>query len=145
MTKRLIATVLAASLAMTSVAVTPARAADSGEIGRFLLGAGALFIIGSALANRDKRNYDRDDYVTRRYEEPRRKYKPRRKVVPSACLRVNRFDNGPRRYFGRHCLSKRMRYVERLPRACYTTIWTDRGARGVYAARCLRNHGWVRS
>lgn len=149
MSKRLIATVLATALALTSVATTPARAADNGEIGRFLLGAGTLFIIGSALSRHNKRSYetnryyDSDRYVTRRYEEPRHKIKPRRKVVPSACLRVNQWNNGPRRYFGRHCLNKNMRHAHRLPGACQTTIWTHRGQRTVYAARCLRRNGWV--
>ncbi|MDJ0630650.1 MAG: hypothetical protein QNJ44_20510 [Rhodobacter sp.] len=149
MTKRLIATVLAASLALTSVAATPARAADSGEIGRFLLGAGALFIIGSAIANNDRRHkynnrsYDSDRYVTRRHVDPRPRVKPRRKVVPSACLRVNRWNNGPRRFFGHRCLSRNMRHVGRLPIACHRKIWTNRGQRSVYHARCLRNHGWV--
>ncbi len=143
MTHRLIATVLAASLALTSAAATPARAADSGEIGRFLLGAGTLFIIGSAIANRDRRYRDNDRVVTRRHVDPIHRVKPRRKVVPSACLRFNRWDNGPRRFFGSRCLSRNMHRAGRLPGACYTTIWTNRGTRGVYAARCLRRHGWV--
>lgn len=141
MTKRFLATLLAATIAVTSVSTAPARA-DSGEIGRLLLGAGALFIIGSALSN-NNRQRDRDEVVTRRRDEPRHRVQPRRKVVPSACLRVNRSDSGPRRYFGRRCLSNNMRQVNRLPNYCKRNIWTNRGQRTVFAARCLRKDGWV--
>lgn len=65
MTKKLFATVLAVSMAFTAIGTAPARAADSGEIGRFLLGAGALFIIGNEIAKNDRRST-----VTRRYVEP---------------------------------------------------------------------------
>lgn len=70
MSKRFLATVLAASIALTSFAAAPARA-DSGEVGRFLLGAGTLFIIGSALSNSD-RNRGRTTVTTtrRRHVEP---------------------------------------------------------------------------
>ncbi len=143
MTKRLIATLLAASLALTSVAAAPARAADSGEIGRFLLGAGTLFIIGSAIANSDRRYRDSDRYVNRRDFGPAHRVKPRRKVVPSACLRFNRWDNGPRRFFGKRCLRNNMRHFGRLPGGCQRTVWTHNGRRTVFAARCLRRNGWV--
>lgn len=63
-------------------------------------------------------------------------------TVPSACLRQNRWDNGPRQFFGQRCLSNNMRNFDRLPNQCRTTIWTDRGRRSVYAARCLRKNGW---
>ena len=143
MTKGFIAAVLAASIAFTGMSTAPARAADSGEIGRFLLGAGTLFIIGSAIANSDRRYRDRDHVVTRRHVDPRPRVKPRRKVVPSACLRVNRWDNGPRRFFGQRCLRNNMHRVGRLPGHCKRKIWTPRGARNVFAARCLRRNGWV--
>jgi len=135
MTKRILASVLAASIALTSLAAAPARA-DSGEIGRFLLGAGALFIIGSAINNNN-----RGRVVTRRDADPVYRVQPRR-VVPSACLRVNRWNNGPRRFFGRRCLNNHMNYVSQLPGQCLRTFWTDRGQRTVYSAHCLRHKGW---
>ena len=66
-----------------------------------------------------------------------------RKVVPSACLRHNRFDNGPRKFFGQRCLNNNMRNAGRLPNQCHRAIWTNRGQRNVFAARCLRRNGWV--
>ncbi len=144
MTKRFLATILAASLALTSVAATPARAADAGEIGRFLLGAGTLFIIGSAISNSDRRYRDSDRHVTRRHHHDTHvRVKPRRKVVPVGCVRVNRWDNGPRRFVGKRCVRNNMHHAGRLPGRCLRTIWTPRGQRTVYGARCLRNSGWV--
>ena len=68
MTNRLIASVLAVSVALTTAFTAPARADNSGEIGGLLLGAGALFIIGSTLSHNNNR------YATRRYVEPRHGY-----------------------------------------------------------------------
>jgi len=151
MIKRITATVLAASIALTSVFVAPVRAADRGEIVRGVLGAGVLLYLGNELSKNNRNNGHvtrRDVYrdhgnVTPRHRD--RDYRPRghRKVVPSACLRHNQYRNGPRRYFGRHCLSKNMRNYGRLPGYCQTSVNTRRGWRTVYAARCLRQNGWT--
>jgi len=142
MTKRFLATLLAATIALTSVSAAPAIAGDRDKLGKFLLGAGALIIIGSAISNKN-RHRDSDHVVTRRHVEPTHRVKPRRKVVPSACLRVNRSDHGPRRYFGRRCLNNNMHHAGRLPGSCIRQVWTRNGHRSVYGARCLRNNGWV--
>ena len=139
MTKRLLATALSAALALTSVSATPVRAADSGEIGRFLLGAGALFIIGSAISN----SHSNKRVTVQRHNHRPTHVAPRRKVVPAACIRHNRFDHGPRRFFGRKCLRNNMANVHRLPSHCLRTVWTNRGQRNVYGARCLRRSGWI--
>jgi hypothetical protein len=138
MTKSLLASVLASTLALTSLTATPVRAADTGEIGRFLLGAGTLFIIGSAIANSQNKN----THVTR-HAQPKVVVRPSvRKFVPSACLRVNKYNHGPRRYFGRQCLRNNMAQAHRLPGGCLRTVWTKHGHRSVYSAKCLRSHGW---
>lgn len=151
MTRRLMSTILAASLALTSFTATPVRAADSGEIGRLLLGAGALFIIGSALSNNtssgnSSREVTRHNYppVTRnRYVEPY-KVKPRYKVVPSSCLRESYSNHGKVRYFGSRCLQQNMRHSAGLPGACLMSVRTDRGWRQGYDPRCLRQYGYTR-
>jgi len=147
MTRRLIAAVLATAMTFTSFAATPVRAADSGEIGRFLLGAGALFIIGSALANQNRHD---QGYVSRPhvYEPHRPGARPpgklhRKNVVPAKCLRVNHSGQGPRRFFDRYCLSRHMRHANRLPDSCLRHMWVQRQPRSVYAAPCLRSHGFV--
>jgi len=103
MTKRLIATLLAASLALTSLAATPARAADSGEIGRLLLGAGTLFIIGSALSNNNSGN----NYVTRRQFDDDRNYRSHhRNRLPQQCERTIRGKHGYKTVYSAQCLRK---------------------------------------
>jgi len=155
MSNRFIATALAASIALTTAFTAPARAADNGEIARFLLGAGALAVIATELS-KNNRNRTRDTVVTRRYVEPPRhvqptyryndddyRVRPNRKVVPVACLRENNYRDGPRRYFGMRCLQNNMRHANRLPGQCQTSVWGRNGWRTVYAARCLRQNGWV--
>lgn len=141
MAKKFIATVLAASIAFTSVSVAPARAADSGEIGRLILGAGALIIIGSAIANSNN-----NTTVTR--HQPRVIHRPHvtprhRKVAPAACVRNSKWERGPRRILTRGCVNKNMRHADRLPNVCKTRIKGKNGARTVFGAKCLRNHGWT--
>ena len=137
MTRKFLATALCAALALTSVSTTPVRAADTGEIGRFLLGAGTLFIIGSAISNSNRRG------TVQRHDHRPTVVTPRRKVAPAACIRHNRFDQGPRRFLGRNCLRNNMANFHRLPSHCLRTVWTNRGQRNVYGARCLRRSGWV--
>ena len=140
MTKRIMATMLAFSIAITSFASAPVQAADRGEIGRFILGAGALIILGNELSKHNRNNGN----VTRHNNNNTYTHvKPRRKVVPSACLRHNRFDNGPRKFFGKRCLRNNMASFHRLPGHCARTVWTHNGRRNVFAARCLRKNGWV--
>jgi hypothetical protein len=130
MTNRLIATVLAASLALTSLAAAPARAADNGEIGRFLLGAGTLFIIGSALANNNSR-----PQVTQRYFEPAPRY-----VQPPRWRHDHGYGHGPRQVGpNRHKVKPR---VARLPQQCARKVWGKNGPRTVYPENCLRKYGY---
>ena len=163
MTKRIITAIMAAAIAFTSFTAAPVQAADRGEIARFVLGAGALAIIANELSKNNghvtSRNYNNHYQKPRynnHYQKPRYNnhyqkphhgnvYKPKkqRKVVPSACLRVNESGYGPRRYFGQHCLRKNMHNANRLPGGCTAKIHTKRGPAYVYAARCLRNNGWV--
>jgi len=158
MTKRIITAIMAAAIAFTSFTAAPVQAADRGEIARFVLGAGALAIIANELSKNNGRNghvvtrhYNNNHYQKPYYNnnvyKPHHKdvYKPKRqnKVVPSACLRVNQSGHGPRRYFSQYCLQKYMHNVNRLPGGCTAKIWTNRGARYVYGAKCLRNNGWI--
>lgn len=105
MTKGFMATLLAASLAFTSISAVPARA-DSGELSRFLFGATTLFIIGSALNNNDRRyNGNNNRHVTRRNNHNNHNVysKPNRKAARSACVRHNRYGQ---RYISQRCMSR---------------------------------------
>ena len=155
MTKHIIASVLAATFVLTPVTAPQARAADAGEIGRFLLGAGVLLALGSALSNQSsssssssKATHSNKKTFTVTRQAPVRTVKPvikpaKRNVVPSACLSVNNSDFGPKRFFGQRCLRNNMRNVSRLPTGCLRNVYTTRGYRAVYAAHCLRRSGWV--
>lgn len=161
MTKRFLASVLAASMAITSLSTAPARA-DAGEIARFVVGAGAILLLGNAIARQNREN--KNARVSRRYEDPqprvtrrhvhpapsetRRHVDPaprntRRMLVPSSCLRENYSDYGPRRYADERCLSRNMRDFSRLPDNCRTAIWTRKGRSAGYSASCLRRNGWT--
>ncbi|MEL7117478.1 MAG: hypothetical protein AAGP08_18165, partial [Pseudomonadota bacterium] len=54
--------------------------------------------------------------------------KPHRRVVPAACLRNNKFNNGPRRFFGQRCLNNNMRGAHRLPSNCHPLLRRQRAA-----------------
>lgn len=135
MTRKLLATVLAASLSLTSVASTPAVAADEEEIARFLLGASALFLIGRAIE---------DNNTQTRSVRPTVDPRPRvnRRALPAECLRRISTNDGPRRYFGKRCLRNNYRHVASLPDRCERLFRTDNGNRRGYGARCLRNRGY---
>ncbi len=142
MTKKLIASVLAASIAITGMTAAPARALDNGELGRLIFGTGALIIIGSALANRNNNN-NNGAVVTRRGGDADRPRRHHRKIAPARCVRHSHFNNGPRRFLGQRCLNRHMHNAHRLPSACKRKVYTNNGRRNVFGARCLRNHGWT--
>lgn len=67
MTKRLIATIAAAAIGLTAVSAAPAKALDSRDIGRILLGTGAVIVLGNALSKHNKR---RNTKVYRHHTRP---------------------------------------------------------------------------
>jgi hypothetical protein len=146
---------LAASLAATSFTAAPAAAADRGEIARFVVGAGALLLLGNALSHNDRnRSYNDHNYntynnhnynhghVNRRYNDPV-PHVSRRMVAPASCVQHNRWGRGPSQILFRHCLTENMRHTNRLPGQCAYTIQTREGGRTVYSAPCMRRNGWV--
>ncbi len=157
MSRKFIATILAASIAVTGFSVAPARA-DSDDLVKFLAGATALVIIGKAIEDnkddrrkkyeRDNRRHKHDDNVSRRRDRdydarplPRRVH---RKVLPSDCLRRVRTWNGNRRTFlGNRCLKNEYRHYSSLPERCFRKIETERGKiRRGYGVKCLRKRGY---
>jgi Ni/Co efflux regulator RcnB len=146
--KKILITALAASLALTSLTAAPARA-GSDDVGKILLGAGALFIIGSALS----RHHDRDRHVTRRHVHRPHidqdwngrglHLRHNHRVLPRVCLRQNRWGGGPHRVMFRRCLANNMHRIGRLPGVCQFRLHTHRGTRHAFSPRCLRRHGWV--
>lgn len=123
MTKKFMATVLAASLALTSIGVTPAMAKPNDGV-RILQGLAALYII-SRVVKDSKRH--RPVAVA--------------PTLPQRCLKTFYTPRGATRAYGAHCVGK---YAPRLslPQQCKRRISTDYGRRNVYGPNCLRQHGY---
>lgn len=81
MTKRFIATVAAAAMALTAVSSAPAKALDSGELGRLIFGTGAVILLGTAISNHNKR---KNTTVYRHHNKP--VYRNNVVTVPSYCV-----------------------------------------------------------
>ncbi len=78
MTKRIVATLAAAAMALTAFTAAPAKALDTGEFGRLILGTGAVLLLGAALNEQRHRN---------RAVQPHRVHRPSRVVrVPAWCV-----------------------------------------------------------
>ncbi|UWR26177.1 hypothetical protein K3757_17315 [Sulfitobacter sp. S223] len=158
---RLIGTVTAAAMALTTIAAVPAHADDqrNARIAATILG---LAVIG-AIVNDHKKDKREERKVYRAPVQQKKVYKERRrevvrhrgavqprplprrvdrKLLPQNCLRSFETRQGRAHMFGRHCLERHYRSVHRLPRNCAMTIRTYQGKRSGYDARCLRRSGY---
>jgi hypothetical protein len=152
---RLIAIILAATVALTTATANPAVALDQGDRQRLLLGLTALAIIG-ALANRDN---DRDDdryhrpdvtrpappppYTGHGYvRPPQPRWSPSLRLLPISCQFQVQTRYGSRAVLGRDCMESNQVQTYRLPQRCAMTIDTSRGSRTVYGSRCLAEAGY---
>ncbi len=142
MTKKIIASVLAATIAMTSVGATPAIAKPSEGV-RILQGLAALYVISRVIeGNKDDRRpamtpNPRQDHVTRNPPRQRRHMLN----VPSQCLKTFNTRRGETQAYGSRCVKNNAPRLS-LPQDCKRRISTDRGRRIVYGRHCLRQHGY---
>lgn len=137
---------LAIALAGMTAAAVPARAQND-DLAKILMGAAAVFIIGSAINNagraapapaprhdvyRDTRREDRrhDDRHDRRARVP---------TLPQAC--AISVSGNPAVYYGQRCL-EREGLRAHLPQRCARTMNTNRGPRTVYEGRCMADAGF---
>lgn len=145
---KFIAGIVALSVLITAGTAAPARAGDD-DVGKALAAILGLAIIGAVIA--DKRDDKKKAKVV--HPQPKRHVKkhvaPRpipnrvnRKILPQHCLRSFEVQDGYIRGFGRRCLNRHYDYAHQLPGRCYREVWTDRGRRGIYGARCLRHKGY---
>lgn len=161
MNKTFITLIAIATLIVTSVNAGKARAADSDDIAKLLLGATALFVIGSAIAeaNEEPRrkaerpgpsDYPyRPGYAYRPQGKPHHNHKPHGKpkhsaeMLPASCLQTFRGRDGTYRGYARSCLRQSYRYENQLPQRCLNAVHTYReGKRNVYEPSCLRRYGF---
>ncbi|MCT8158500.1 hypothetical protein [Pseudoruegeria sp. SHC-113] len=152
MNKTFITLIAIVTLIVTSVNAGRARAADSDDIAKILLGATALFVIGSAIADAN------DDTPRRKAERPgpsplpytpyrdrEQTWKPGKgtKLLPTSCLATFRGKDGTYRGYSRSCLRQSYRYENQLPKQCLKKVHTFRdGKRNVYEPSCLRRYGF---
>lgn len=162
MSRRFIATVVAAAVAVTVSGNAPARAND--DAARALAAFVGLAIVGAAIhshtkkSKKDKksddtsvvsrRNIDDDGIFYPRgvYREPvierAKSRRAKRRFLPGKCLRSIE-DRGWRyRVFTKKCLEKNYSYIKSLPESCAVKLRVKGKKRHGYRARCLRRAGY---
>lgn len=156
MYRRFIATITAASIAITALGAVPAVAGER-DTARALAAILGIAVVGKIIHDKNKK--DRAQEHRSQPQEPRHvKQPPRygqapvhprplpnrvnRKLLPGECLRSFRGYNGKVRMYGSRCLRNNYRFVQSLPRRCLYTFDTSRGDRRGYDARCLRRDGY---
>lgn len=142
MTKGLIASVLALSLAFTSVSATPVRAGSTEEdIAKFLFGLATIAVIGKAINDNNNRPATRPSTPAR---TPRVRPIPRsQRVLPAEC----QYDVRARRHttsvLGERCLNRNYRHADRLPQQCKIEVETRRGRNiSGFSPECLQRRGF---
>ena len=118
-------TALALALGLFASSAAPARASD--DAAKLIFGAAALAIIAGAVHAESKK----------RHAAPRKRHY-RATVLPQRCKITVQANHKTRRAYRGRCLNHAG--LRGLPQACVVGQW--KGA--VYAARCLRRHGYVR-
>lgn len=139
--KRIVTTIIAASLAVTSFGTAPAFAGKKeDDLVRFLAGAAVIYMIAKQAEAQQNRGQ-----VQRRYAPVQRRAPARlhRRVLPARC-RVDYQNNHGRWRVGylRRCTQNNTFRPGRLPQACIRDAWTARGHRLVYNRHCMRQRGW---
>lgn len=133
MKKSIVTTIVAASIALTSFAATPAFAGKKeDDFVRLLAGAAVIYM----LSQQAQRN---NNAPVQRRAPPRQT----RKALPARC-RVDYQNNRGRWRVGylRRCTQNNVFRPGRLPQACIRDGWTNRGHRKIYNRHCMRQRGW---
>lgn len=135
MFKKATATLLSATIVLTSLTAAPARAASDEDLIKLLFGIAAIAIIADAAR----------DHEPQSEPETQTRHIPRRhRILPSECLVEVDARRGPDvTMFGRRCLERNYRFAARLPEACLVTVENRRGRERVgYTPRCLVRRGF---
>lgn len=141
MTRKLVAAAASVALVATSFAAAPAQA--NSDLVKFLAGATALVIIGSALNDASARNRvvvkPRQGHI---HPHPRPRPQVITKALPKSCIYNYKTWGATTRMFSTGCLTKRYGHVASLPGACSKRVKTANGLSFGYGPACLRNHGY---
>lgn len=153
MHRKFIATIVAAALAVTAIGSAPARADE--DVLRALAAIAGIAIVGKVIHDRNERKRTQNTVTRNTYKAPahnnRKVYdlaprplpkRANRRLLPGDCLRSVQTRQGRVRYFGKRCLERSYKHVNRLPQYCAVRFrGEDRNRRG-YEARCLRREGY---
>lgn len=144
MSRKFIATIVAAAITVTGISAAPARAADQDDVAKLLFGAAAIYMISRAV---------KDDHSRVSSTSPRRPELVRPRPlpwrahrfdpIPAQCLKHHETRKGTVRMIGQRCLQKRYRHVSYLPQKCHFKVRTYNGKRAGYKPGCLRKKGFV--
>ena len=150
MTRKLIATIAAAAIALSGFTATPAAAMDDREVIKLLLGAAAVGVLVNELNKKNKkeiaaesayRNNNVYRYDDNRYDNNTRNARVNRnRVIPSSCVFDIRTRNGNRDVVSGNCV-ERSDFRGNLPKDCKFEIRRDGRKQTVYGASCLRDRG----
>ena len=170
MYRKFIATVAAASIALTALGSVPAVAGER-ENAKLIAALLGLAVVGKIISdNKNDRKqvnhhqpapvyeqpkyqqpkkhrpkYAKPSYNPPRYQQPKPRPLPQRvnrKLLPQQCLRSYRTHRGKVRMFGNRCLKRNYDFARRLPQQCQFIFDTPKGERRGYEARCLRDRGY---
>ncbi|MEW9919960.1 hypothetical protein AB2B41_10110 [Marimonas sp. MJW-29] len=164
MHRKFIATIAAASIALTALGAVPASAGER-ETARAIATILGLAVVGKLIHDRNERKKERRQeyhapvydkhgpkvqHHTPRYTPPAyHHFEPRplpqrvnRKLLPQECFRSFDTRRGKVRMFPARCLQRNYAFADRLPRQCEYVFRTPNGDRRGYEARCLRDQGY---
>ncbi len=128
MTKKFMATLLAASIAFTTVTAAPVQARNNDAV-KAIAGIALLAIIGKAISDSNHHSAPTPVPHTPRYR------------LPNRCLRDYETQSGWTQAYGSRCLANNLPRVS-LPHQCKRTLWTAQGRRNVYLPGCMSTHGF---
>lgn len=144
-----------ASIALSPIAATPARAAND-DLAKILGGLALLGVVGAVIESKRKDpppvtrapshpvtppRAGRDE-SQRAEERERDRRHGRAEQLPGQCRVLVPTRQGTTVLYDRPCLESRMRRADRLPRQCLAWSAGRRGGPGHYDAACLRRAGW---
>ena len=142
MIKKFTASILAFSIAFTSVSAVSAQAGNRDDLGRLFAGAVTLFIISKAIQNNNISSRPVATVTQRRHRHTQERRRQFGRFLPEQCFFRIRTRFGPQGVYGKKCLREFIR-LDRLPRVCAETIRVRHGRRAeVYDAQCLSRRGF---
>ena len=141
MTRKFIATILAAAIAVTTLGSTAQAHHRNDDLIKFLGAATTLIIIGNALKHK---NHNHGYYPHKPYYGHTNYHHKPKPALPRNCIRKTANKKGHAYHvFNRHCLKKTYKAAHKLPSSCALRYRGKNGhIRHGYGITCLKNKGY---